>query len=125
MTDPITIVTRFIEAWSRMDPEELASYFAEDGAYHNMPMQSVVGRDNVRKFIAAFLRGWTATQWDILNIMAVGNVVMVERIDRTQTPTGKVDLPCVGVFEMTEGKIRVWRDYFDLGTYRSAMVRPV
>jgi limonene-1,2-epoxide hydrolase len=31
-----------------------------------------------------------------------------------------VDLPCCGVFEMTDGKIRVWRDYFDLGTYTRA-----
>jgi limonene-1,2-epoxide hydrolase len=28
-----------------------------------------------------------------------------------------VDLPCCGVFEMKGGKIKVWRDYFDLGTY--------
>jgi len=32
-----------------------------------------------------------------------------------------VDLPCVGVFEMRDGKIAVWRDYFDLGTYQRAM----
>jgi limonene-1,2-epoxide hydrolase len=32
-----------------------------------------------------------------------------------------VDLPCAGVFEMQGGKIKVWRDYFDLGTYVKAM----
>ena len=29
----------------------------------------------------------------------------------------KVDLPCCGVFEMANGKIKVWRDYFDMATY--------
>ena len=29
----------------------------------------------------------------------------------------KVDLPCCGVFEMEDGKIRVWRDYFDMATF--------
>ena len=28
-----------------------------------------------------------------------------------------MDLPCCGVFEMQGGKIKIWRDYFDLATY--------
>ncbi|MCH9784975.1 MAG: limonene-1,2-epoxide hydrolase, partial [Gammaproteobacteria bacterium] len=32
-----------------------------------------------------------------------------------------VDLPCCGVFLMEDGKIKLWRDYFDMGTYVSAM----
>jgi limonene-1,2-epoxide hydrolase len=32
-----------------------------------------------------------------------------------------VDLPCLGIFELEDGKIRVWRDYFDLGTYMKAL----
>jgi len=27
------------------------------------------------------------------------------------------DLPGTGVFELENGKIKRWRDYFDLGTY--------
>ena len=47
------IVRRFIAAWSRLDPEELSSYFAEDGVYHNMPGAAVAGRENVKKLIAS------------------------------------------------------------------------
>ena len=32
-----------------------------------------------------------------------------------------VELPCCGVFEMQAGKIKVWRDYFDLDTYMKAV----
>ena len=46
---------------------------------------------------------------------------IAERIDRTKTSLGAVDLPCTGVFEMKDGKIRVWRDYFDLNTFMGAM----
>jgi len=56
-----------------------------------------------------------------LNIAAVGDVVIAERLDRTRTSTGDVDLPCVGVFEMVDGKISIWRDYFDMATFTSAM----
>jgi limonene-1,2-epoxide hydrolase len=47
--------------------------------------------------------------------------VVRERTDRTKTTQGDVDLPCVGVFGMREGRITVWRDYFDLATYMNAM----
>jgi limonene-1,2-epoxide hydrolase len=32
-----------------------------------------------------------------------------------------MDLPCTGVFEMENGKIKVWRDYFDMATFTTAM----
>jgi len=121
MADNVAILREFIEAWSTLDAERLAGYFTEDGIYHNMPAQPVAGRANVQKFIAGFLASWTETNWDILNICGSGDLVFAERLDRTKTTQGDVDLPCVGVFEMHNGKIRVWRDYFDLGTYMKAM----
>ena len=121
MTDNIDIIRQFIDDWSSLDADRLASYFTEDGTYHNMPAKPVSGRDNVRKFIAVFLATWTETQWDLLNIMSDGERVFTERLDRTKTTQGNVDLPCAGVFEMQDGKIKVWRDYFDLGTFMTAM----
>jgi len=121
MADNATIVREFIEAWSRLDPEELAGYFAEDGVYHNMPTGPVSGRENVKQMIAGFIGSWTETQWDILHLVASGDVVVAERIDRTKAGDKHVDLPCTGVFEMRDGKIKVWRDYFDLGTYVKGM----
>jgi len=121
MTDNVAIVREFIEAWSSLDAERLAGYFTENGTYYNMPTQPVTGRENVKKFISGFLATWTETQWDILHIMGEGDVVFAERLDRTKTSQGDVDLPCVGVFEMEDGKISVWRDYFDIGTFVNAM----
>jgi limonene-1,2-epoxide hydrolase len=115
------IIREFIGAWSRLDSKELASYFAEDGAYHNMPTEPVVGRANVEKFIAGFSASWTETTWDILNILCLGDVVIAERLDRTQAGDKSVDLPCIGVFELEDGKIKMWRDYFDFATYGAGM----
>ncbi len=120
-TDNITIIREFIEAWSTLDADRLAEYFTEDGIYHNMPTQPVSGKENVRTFIQNFLATWTETQWDVLNILGEGNLVIAERLDRTKTSLGDVDLPCTGVFEMEDGRIKVWRDYFDLNTFMSAM----
>lgn len=117
MTDNERVIRDFIAAWSRLDAAELAGYFAEDGVYHNMPARPVAGRENVRAFIAGFIRDWSATTWDIVSLVAHGDLVIAERVDRTRVGDRRVDLPCCGVFEMAGGKIRVWRDYFDLATY--------
>lgn len=120
MKSNVDVIREFIDAWSRLDADELAGYFTEDGSYHNMPTGPVTGRDNVRKFIKGFLTNWTATNWDVLHLIGEGDVVIAERLDRTRIGEKKVDLPCCGVFEMKGGKIKVWRDYFDLNTYIKA-----
>jgi limonene-1,2-epoxide hydrolase len=115
------IVREFVAAWSRLDPKELAAYFAEDGVYHNVPTGPVAGRAQIEALIRGFTAGWTETHWEIRNLLCHGDLVMVERLDRTRAGTKGVDLPCTGVFEMERGKIKVWRDYFDLGTYTRAL----
>ncbi len=121
MNNNETVIREFIQAWSRLDPVELAGYFTDDGIYHNKPIAPVQGREKIEEFIRGFLSSWTETDWDIVNIIAEGDLVVAERVDRTKTQEKSVELPCVGVFELKDGKIKVWRDYFDLGTYMNAM----
>jgi limonene-1,2-epoxide hydrolase len=121
MSDNSDLIIEFCQAWSRLDPVELAAYFTEDGIYHNMPAGPVEGRDEIETFIRGFTATWTKTNWDLLNVLDNGNIVIAERLDRTQAGEKKVDLPCTGVFEIRDGRIAVWRDYFDMGTYARGM----
>jgi limonene-1,2-epoxide hydrolase len=86
-----------------------------------MPAKPVAGRAAVRAFIAGFIRDWTSAEWDLLSLASQGDVVIAERLDRIMVGDKPVHLPCCGVFEMSDGKIKVWRDYFDMGTYVSAL----
>ena len=117
MSDNVQTIKAFIAAWSNLDVDELVGYFCEDGIYYNMPAQPVQGHEKLKLFIEGFIAKWTKTTWETLNIIGEGNLVIVERLDRTEVGDIKVDLPCCGVFEMEEGKIKIWRDYFDMGTY--------
>ena len=45
---------------------------------------------------------------------ATGDVVMNERTDRFLVKGEWYDLPVAGVFELRDGKIALWRDYFDM-----------
>jgi limonene-1,2-epoxide hydrolase len=75
----------------------------------------------VEKMIAGFSASWTETEWEIIHLIGRGDVVIAERIDHTKLGDKHVDLPCTGVFELENGKIKVWRDYFDLATYTRAL----
>jgi len=116
-----TIIREFVAAWSNLDADELATYFTDDGVYYNMPTQPISGRDNVKAFIGNFIGPWESTDWEILNIIAEGDIVMVERMDHTVAAGKQIELPCFGIFEMKNGKIKVWRDYFNLATYTNAL----
>ena len=121
MTDNAQIIRNFIAAWSRLDVDELVEYFSEDGIYHNMPTEPVAGKARLKQFIGGFISDWSSTEWEIVNLLDDGELVMVERVDRTRIGDKLVELPCFGIFEMADGKIRIWRDYFDMGTYINAL----
>ncbi len=119
--EPAVIVAEFLAAWSRLDLEELMAYFTDDAVYHNMPGPPSTGIEAVRASIGRFLKGWDRTEWKLLNIAANGNVVFAERVDIADAGGKHVDLPVVGVFEIADGRISAWRDYFDLASYTRAM----
>jgi limonene-1,2-epoxide hydrolase len=123
-TPPEQLVREFCAAWTRLDIDELVDYFTPDAVYHNMPGPPAQGKEAVRRTIAGFLRGWQQTEWEIVNLASAGDLVFAERVDRTVAGGHTVDLPVVGVFEVIDGKIAAWRDYFDLETYRRAMSGP-
>ena len=51
-----------------------------------------------------------------------GNLVMNERIDVMRRAEGApIRLPVTGVFEIEDGKIKAWRDYFDMATVTNQM----
>ena len=56
-----------------------------------------------------------AIEIKIVNSVCAGNLVINERIDTMVARDGKKsDIPVVGVFELRDGKISAWRDYFDM-----------
>lgn len=120
MSNNEQIIRDFIDAWPRLDVKEVVSYFAEDGVYHNMMLDPVKGREALTGFIGGFVNGWSDVKWELLNISSSGNIVFAERVDRMKVGGKPVALPCCGVFEMEGGKIKVWRDYFDLATFSKA-----
>lgn len=115
------VVNDFIAAWGRLDVDELMKFFADDAVYHNIPMRPATGKDSIRKVIISLLKGVTGIRFEVHHQAVSGNVVMNERTDYTEMGAKKLSLPVSGVFEIENGKIKAWRDYFDMETFSKAL----
>ena len=115
MPSPDEVVTRFCELWSKPDLDEIASCFTEDAVYRNIPpTPSVEGREAIREFIADFLATLDGIDFIVHRQISDPGVVMHERADVLRRKDGvEISVPIMGVFEIADGKIATWRDYFD------------
>ena len=106
-------VLAFVDAWNRLDEEMIYGLMSDDIVYHNIPMRPVRGVDADRADLAA----WPVDgcEWIVRHIAVRGNVVLTERIDRFRRGADLIVVPVMGAFEVTDGRITHWRDYFDLG----------
>jgi limonene-1,2-epoxide hydrolase len=113
------IVNDLFAAWSRLNLDEVMGYFAEDAVWDNVPMTPAKGRAAIREMTQGFMKDASAFTAKILKSVHDGNTVFNERVDTIVMKSGKkADVPVAGMFELNDaGKIKVWRDYFDLGTF--------
>jgi limonene-1,2-epoxide hydrolase len=115
--DNIRVVERFCAAFARRDPAELLDFFADGAVYHNMPMAPVTGKDAIKGVLDMFLAPAESVEFVMLRIAGSGDVVLTERVDRFVLGGNSIELPVAGVFELKDGKITAWRDYFDMATW--------
>ena len=117
MSQNMDLVANFCRAWSRRNVAELLVYFSDDAVYHNMPMPPIKGKPAIEAILNQIIAPTTRIEWETLNIAEAGGVVLTERVDRFEMGERKVELPVAGVFEIEDGKIKAWRDYFDMPTW--------
>ena len=95
------------------DLESALKYISDDCVYQNMPFDPVIGPQGVRDTLAGFFEVTGPVRIETLRQVSSGNLVMNERIDHFDPPSGKAfGLPVSGAFEVKGEKITAWRDYF-------------
>jgi limonene-1,2-epoxide hydrolase len=117
MADATQVVRDFCAAWEARDQQRILDAFTDDGVYHNMPMAPAAGKDAIKALLGMILAPASDVKFEIKHVAAAGNVVLTERIDTFVMGGKTVTLPVMGAFEVRDGKIAAWRDYFDLATW--------
>lgn len=114
---PTETVTAFCAEWRSGTAESIADYFSDDAVYHNIPMDPLVGKPAITEFVRGFIEAFGGIDFVIHHQAAAGNLVLNERTDRFTIGDNHIELRVMGTFEIHDGKITAWRDYFDMGQF--------
>ncbi len=116
------VVSSLVDAFNASDMTRIMSHFTDESVYHNIPVQPVTGEKAIRDVIQNFMGMSSKVDWTVLHLVEGPNgVVLTERVDRFMINGKWVALPVMGTFEVVNGKIRAWRDYFDMNQFQSQL----
>lgn len=119
--NPLDVVNAFLRAAAARDYETALPLVADDIEYQNMMLPAVHGKDAMVETLEMMQGFCESSTWEVLQELASGELVMNERVDTFVMNGVSTPLPVAGVFTVRDGKIVLWRDYFDLQTIMSAM----
>src|SRR5436190_17727260 len=116
------VVREFIEAYVRRDADAALQLVTDDVVFEHVPLPEstfVRGKDQLRQRIEGAVAAAERVEWEILRQVDGGDVVMNERVDVFHFPAGMfarthTSTRVAGVFELRDGRIAAWRDYYDL-----------
>jgi limonene-1,2-epoxide hydrolase len=125
ITDPGEFVTRFIENIEQSHFTAAMDMVADDCEYDNVPITKVFGKDAIVAILSDFLAAASKVEWLVHHQVSSGDmshgVVMNERTDRFEIDGRWVEFDIAGLFVISEGKIALWRDYFDKEAFTKAL----
>jgi limonene-1,2-epoxide hydrolase len=120
----VETVNAFMTAAASRDYDAALALLTDDVEYQNMPLAPVTGHDAVKETLEMLLGLCSESQWVVHREVADGDTVMNERTDRFLVDGHWLELPVAGVFVVRNGRIALWRDYFDLDTIMKQMAPP-
>jgi limonene-1,2-epoxide hydrolase len=112
----IQVVERFFDAWRAMDLSGVLELVSDDIVYHNGPFAPLRGKARAERVFSAYCRAADTFEIEIHNIAERNGVVLTERTDRAIGRWIDMTFWICGTFEVRDGKIVFWRDYFDQAT---------
>jgi limonene-1,2-epoxide hydrolase len=114
---PLETVNAFIQAIENRNVDAAIALVSDNCEYDNVPMGKVFGPEAISSMLKPMIEGCSEVAWPVHREAATENIVFNERTDKFHMPFGWLEMPVTGVWEVVDGKITLWRDYFDLQTY--------
>lgn len=122
-TRPEDVVQALLAAMEKMDYDAGLAHVASDVEYINGPNAPRRGPQGIREELEPFFTPIIENRFIVHRRATAGNVVFIERLDRHRIAQGWFELPVTGVFEVRDGKITYWREYFNLATVVEGMTQ--
>ncbi len=104
------------------DTDGAGAVLDENLVYQNVGLPTIRGRARAMKLFRA-MEGRTRFEVKTHRIAVNGSSVLTERTDALIFGPVRLQFWICGVFEVHDGRITLWRDYFDLWDMTKALVR--
>jgi limonene-1,2-epoxide hydrolase len=111
----------FLHALQDADLDTVGAVLAEDLVYQNVGLPTIHGRRRALKLFGSMGAG--SFEVKVHRIAADGAAVLTERTDALIFGPLRLQFWVCGVFEVHDGEITLWRDYFDFFDMFKATVR--
>ena len=124
MTDAekLTTALEMIDAWNRIDIDGIIELFAEDGQMLlMMEERGTIGRDALRRRIGKLCQAMTEVSIEVKTAGVIDGQVFLQRVDSFVLNGRTGSMPVVGVLEIEDGRVQVWREYYDHATLRKGL----
>ncbi|GAB3575433.1 limonene-1,2-epoxide hydrolase family protein [Amycolatopsis endophytica] len=123
MADPKSTVTSFLTALEHDDLDGALSFVHAEVVYQNVPLPPARGVEAVEKQLRMLSRYRIGFEARVHHIAADGPIVLTERTDVLRAGSWDARFWVCGTFEVRDGRIVLWRDYFDWTTVLASSVR--
>ena len=120
---PTLVVERFLDLLRAGDTDGAAELLGLDVEYTNVGLPMVRGRERVRRLFRAGVQRGAGFDVYVHAISADGPTVLTERTDVLKFGRMSVQLWVCGRFDVRDGQIVLWRDYFDYLAFAVATIR--
>lgn len=132
MTDQITgtdidnahTVEVLLGSLQEMDVDGAGAVLDDNLVYQNVGLPTIRGRARAMKLFRA-MEGRAGFEVKIHRIAVNGSSVLTERTDALTFGPVRMQFWVCGVFEVHNGRITLWRDYFDVWDMTKALIRGV
>ncbi|MHA0286782.1 limonene-1,2-epoxide hydrolase family protein [Mycobacterium sp. C3-094] len=113
ITDNAALVRKFLLALADEDFDTVESLAAPDLVWQNVGLPSIRGRARIMGLLR---RGEGKVGFAVTfhRVAADGDTVLTERTDAILLGPVRLQFWVCGAFEIRDGQIRLWRDYFDM-----------
>lgn len=114
---PDSFVRSFTALLAAKNIDVASTMISDDCEYDNVPIGKAFGPQGLRDTLTGFFAMCDSLDWEIVRQSSTGDmssaVVLNERVDRFVIKGTTYELLVAGVYEIRDGRITLWRDYFD------------
>ncbi|MEX0581238.1 MAG: limonene-1,2-epoxide hydrolase family protein [Mycobacterium sp.] len=120
--DSARTIENFLTAMQNHDIDGAGAALDENLVYQNVGFPTIRGRARAMKLFRS-MQGRAGFEVKIHRIAVNGSTVLTERTDALVFGRVRLQFWVCGVFEVTDGRITLWRDYFDMFDFTKALAR--